>query len=38
MLSYPAKFTADRRASGYVISFLDVPEAVTQAESIEEGI
>jgi antitoxin HicB len=38
MLSYPAKFTADREAGGYVISFPDVPEAVTQAENIEEGI
>ena len=38
MLSYPAKFTADREAGGFVISFPDVPEAVTQAESVEEGI
>ncbi|MGA2185267.1 MAG: type II toxin-antitoxin system HicB family antitoxin [Bryobacteraceae bacterium] len=38
MLSYPARFTADREAGGYVISFPDVPEAVTQAESVEEGM
>ena len=38
MLSYPAKFRPNRDAGGYVISFPDVPEAVTQAESIEEGI
>ena len=38
MHSYPARFAADRRAGGYVISFPDVPEAVTQAESLEEGV
>jgi antitoxin HicB len=38
MLSYPARFTADREAGGYVISFPDVPEAVTQADSVEEGM
>lgn len=38
MFTYPARFTADRQAGGYVISFPDVPEAVTQAESIEEGV
>jgi len=37
VFSYPAKFTVDREAGGYVISFPDVPEAVTQAESMEEG-
>jgi len=38
MLIYPAKFTADREAGGYVISFPDVPEAVTQGDSVEEGV
>jgi antitoxin HicB len=38
VFSYPAKFTVDREAGGYVISFPNVPEAVTQAESMEEGI
>jgi antitoxin HicB len=38
VLSYPARFTVDREAGGYVISFPDVPEAVTQAEGVEEGL
>ncbi len=38
VLSYPAKFAPDRKAGGYVISFPDIPEAVTQAESISEGL
>lgn len=38
MFSYPAKFTVDRKAGGFVISFPDVPEAVTQAESVDEGV
>ena len=35
--SYPAKFTRDRRDGGYVITFRDIPEAISQAETIEEA-
>ena len=33
--SYPAKFTADE-GGGYVVTFRDVPEAITQGDTIEE--
>lgn len=36
--SYPAKFTPERREGGYVITFRDVPEAITQADTIETGL
>lgn len=36
--SYPAKFTPARREGGYVITFRDVPEAITQADTIESGL
>jgi antitoxin HicB len=35
--SYPAKFTRDRRDGGFVITFRDIPEAISQAETIEEA-
>lgn len=31
---YPARFTRDRKDGGYVVSFRDVPEAITQADSL----
>ncbi len=36
-MEYPAKFTPDKEAGGYVVTFPDVPEAVTQGETIEEA-
>ena len=33
--SYPAKFTADKDG-GYVVTFRNVPEAITQGETVEE--
>lgn len=31
--SYPARFIPDRSDGGYVITFRDIPEAITQADS-----
>lgn len=31
---YPARFVRDRKDGGYVVSFRDVPEAITQADSL----
>lgn len=36
MVSYPAKFTPDPDG-GFVITFRDVPEAITQGEDLEDG-
>src|ERR1019366_1853798 len=37
-MEYPAKFTRDRRAGGFVVTFPDVPEAITQGDTIEEAM
>jgi len=37
-MEYPAKFTPDRTAGGFVVTFPDVPEAITQGDTIEEAI
>ena len=34
--NYPAKFKHDKKEGGFVITFRDIPEAITQAETIEE--
>jgi len=34
--NYPAKFKRDKKEGGFVITFRDIPEAITQAETIEE--
>ena len=36
-MEYPAKFASDRAAGGFVVTFPDVPEAITQGETIEEA-
>lgn len=33
---YPAGFKADKRDGGFVVTFRDIPEAITQGESLEE--
>lgn len=35
MRSYPAKFT--RNETGYTVTFRDVPEAITEGETVEEA-
>jgi len=37
-LAYPAIFTPDTEDGGFVITFPDIPEAITQADSIEESL
>lgn len=36
-MEYPAKFTKDQTAGGFVVTFPDVPEAITQGDTIEES-
>ena len=35
--TYSAKLTGDRKHGGYVVSFRDLPEAITQGDTIEEA-
>lgn len=34
---YPAKFTPDKEAGGFVVTFPDVPEAITQGDTLQEA-
>jgi antitoxin HicB len=36
--SYPVIFTSDKHDGGYVVSCRDVPEVVTQGETIEDAV
>ena len=36
LFSYPAIFKRDKKEGGFVITFRDVPEAITQAESLKD--
>jgi antitoxin HicB len=36
-MEYPAKFTPDRKTGGYVVTFPDVPEAITEGDTMEEA-
>lgn len=38
VLQYPARFTPDKIAGGFVVTFPDVPEAITQGETLEEAM
>jgi antitoxin HicB len=38
MIAYPAKLTRDRISGGYVVTFPDIPEAITEGDSIEESL
>ena len=37
-MRYPAKFTRDQAAGGFVVTFPDVPEAITQGDTMEEAV
>jgi len=37
-MEYPARFTPDKTAGGFVVTFPDVPEAITQGDTIEEAM
>ena len=38
MLEYAARFEADRKAGGFVVTFPDIPEAITQGDTAEEAL
>jgi antitoxin HicB len=35
---YPARFTPDTQDGGFVVTFVDLPEAITQGETQEEAL
>ena len=37
-MKYPATFTRDRKDGGFVVTFRDIPEAITQGDSEEEAM
>ncbi|VWD12412.1 Antitoxin HicB [Burkholderia aenigmatica] len=37
MLRYPARFEPDEEDGGYVVTFRDIPEAITQGDTLEEA-
>jgi antitoxin HicB len=37
-MKYPAHFEPDHEAGGFVVSFRDIPEAITQGDSEEEAL
>ncbi|MGQ0749584.1 MAG: type II toxin-antitoxin system HicB family antitoxin [Betaproteobacteria bacterium] len=36
--TYPVKITKDRKDGGYVVSSRDLPEAITQGNTVEEAL
>src|ERR1700733_4306812 len=38
MLAYPATIKADSKDGGYVVTFRDIPEAITQGEDMEDAL
>jgi antitoxin HicB len=38
MIVYPAQLTPDTVDGGFVVTFPDIPEAITQGESLEESL
>ncbi len=37
-MKYPATFTEDKDAGGFVVTFRDIPEAITQGDTEEEAM
>lgn len=37
-MEYPARFVRDKESGGFVVTFPDVPEAITEGESLGEAI
>lgn len=37
-MKYPVKLTHDKADGGYVVTFPDIPEAITQGETVEEAL
>lgn len=38
MLAYPVKLAPDKQSGGYVVTFPDIPEAITQGDSVDEAL
>ncbi|HEY4381228.1 MAG TPA: type II toxin-antitoxin system HicB family antitoxin [Acidobacteriaceae bacterium] len=38
MLAYPVKLTPEKKTGGFVVTFPDIPEAITQGETVEESL
>jgi antitoxin HicB len=38
MLAYPVTLTPDKKDGGFVVTFRDIPEAITQGENMEEAL
>jgi antitoxin HicB len=38
MLAYPVLLTPDKEVGGFVVTFPDIPEAITQGETVEESL
>lgn len=36
--TYPAKLTRDRKDGGYVVTFRDIPEAITQGDTVAHAL
>jgi antitoxin HicB len=36
--TYPVKLTRDRRDGGYVATFRDIPEAITQGDNVDKAM
>ncbi|HHQ41620.1 MAG TPA: type II toxin-antitoxin system HicB family antitoxin, partial [Chromatiales bacterium] len=36
--AYPARLTPDKQDGGYVVTFRDVPEAITQGDDLEGAL
>jgi antitoxin HicB len=38
MLAYPVTLTPEKGVGGFVVTFRDIPEAITQGETVEEAL
>ena len=38
MLAYPVPLTPEKGPGGFVVTFRDIPEAITQGETVEESL
>jgi len=38
MLAYPVILTPDKEVGGFVVTFPDIPEAITQGETVDEAL
>jgi antitoxin HicB len=38
MLAYPVTMTPDKKSGGFIVTFRDIPEAITQGETVEEAL